>query len=126
MVNDVAPILSFCLGALLLKFMRKLEEFNACWIGNYQPRNGISLHFVTLNKLTPFESIGLELEEGPFKKLNGLWYFDSLGDQACKMSLDLTFEYSGPLVKLAIGPLFETMSTTLVDAFCQRAKQLYG
>ncbi len=45
---------------------------------------------------------------------------------ACKITLDLTFDYAGPLVKATLGPLFTQAANTMVDAFCQRAKQLYG
>ena len=31
-----------------------------------------------------------------------------------------------PTVKATLGPLFNQAANTLVDAFCQRAKQLYG
>ncbi|MHA5867716.1 type II toxin-antitoxin system RatA family toxin, partial [Pseudomonas aeruginosa] len=37
-----------------------------------------------------------------------------------------TFDYAGPLVKATLGPLFTQAANTMVDAFCQRAKQLYG
>ena len=37
-----------------------------------------------------------------------------------------TFDYAGPLVKATLGPLFNQAANTLVDAFCERAKQLYG
>ena len=50
----------------------------------------------------------------------------ALGEKACKISLDLTFDYAGPLVKATLGPLFTQAANTMVDAFCQRAKQLHG
>jgi ribosome-associated toxin RatA of RatAB toxin-antitoxin module len=36
---------------------------------------------------------------------------------------DLSFDYAGPLVRATLGPLFNQAANTLVDAFCQRAKQ---
>ena len=48
------------------------------------------------------------------------------GEQACKISLDFSFDYAGPLVKATLGPLFNQAANTLVDAFCQRVKQLHG
>ena len=68
----------------------------------------------------------MSLQEGPFTDLHGIWEFKALGEKACKISLDLTFEYAGPLVKATLGPLFTQAANTLVDAFCQRAKQLHG
>lgn len=87
---------------------------------------GLSQTLITRNALTPGEKIEMNLEEGPFKKLNGVWVFKPLGEKACKISLDLEFDYDGPIVRATLGPLFNQAANTLVDAFCQRAKQLYG
>lgn len=89
-------------------------------------KGGLSQRFLTRNALQPGRSIEMNLEEGPFTHLHGLWEFKALGEKACKISLDLTFDYSGPLVKATLGPLFNQAANTLVDAFCERAKQLYG
>ncbi len=86
----------------------------------------LSQRFMTRNNLVPGKSIEMQLEEGPFSQLQGVWEFKALGDKACKISLDMTFDYAGPLVKATLGPLFTQAANTMVDAFCQRAKQLYG
>ncbi|TBU95713.1 type II toxin-antitoxin system RatA family toxin [Stutzerimonas kirkiae] len=87
---------------------------------------GLSQKFMTRNELEPGRRIEMRLEEGPFSHLNGVWEFKALGEKACKISLDLTFEYAGPLVRATLGPLFNQAANTLVDAFCERAKALYG
>ncbi len=87
---------------------------------------GFSQAFTTRNTLIPNERIALHLVNGPFSDLQGVWEFKELGDAACKITLDLKFDYSGPLVKATLGPLFNQAANTLVDAFCQRAKELYG
>ncbi|WP_304641066.1 type II toxin-antitoxin system RatA family toxin [Pseudomonas sp.] len=87
---------------------------------------GLSQSFTTSNVLTPGARIEMRLREGPFKELHGVWEFKALGEAACKISLDLHFTYSGPVVKATLGPLFNHAANTLVDAFCQRAKELYG
>lgn len=89
-------------------------------------KGGLSQQFVTRNVLSPGESIEMNLEEGPFKHLHGLWTFKALNEQACKISLDLSFDYAGPLVRASLGPLFNQAASSMVDAFCQRAKQLFG
>lgn len=89
-------------------------------------KGGIGQRFVTRNVLLPGQRIEMNLQEGPFSSLNGVWEFKALGDKACKISLDLTFDYAGPLVRATLGPLFNQAANTMVDAFCQRAKQLYG
>jgi len=89
-------------------------------------KGSVSQRFLTKNNLQPGSRIEMSLREGPFTDLHGVWEFKALGDKACKISLDLTFEYAGPLVKATLGPLFTQAANTLVDAFCQRAKQLHG
>lgn len=89
-------------------------------------KGGISQRFITRNQLVPGKSIVMDLEQGPFKQLHGVWHFKALTDKACKISLDLAFDYDGPLIKATLGPLFNQAANTLVDAFCQRAKQLHG
>jgi len=82
--------------------------------------------FVTRNTLVAGERIEMQLAEGPFKKLHGVWLFKPLGEAACKISLDLSFDYSGALVKASLGPLFNQLAGSMVDAFCARAKALFG
>lgn len=38
-------------------------------------KGGISQHFITRNVLVPGQSIEMQLEEGPFSQLHGLWVF---------------------------------------------------
>ena len=70
--------------------------------------------------------IEMRLEQGPFKHLQGFWRFDTLGERACKVSLDLDFEFSNKLVGMAMGPIFSQIANTLVDAFSKRAVDVYG
>ncbi|WP_153785434.1 type II toxin-antitoxin system RatA family toxin [Pseudomonas sp. EMN2] len=122
LVNDVAnypAFLPWCSAATVLEstetgMVAKLDISKA----------GMSQQFRTRNKLVPGQSIEMNLEEGPFSQLHGLWVFKALGNKACKISLDLSFEYAGPLVRTTLGPLFNQATNTMVDAFCERAKQV--
>lgn len=87
---------------------------------------GLSHSFMTQNTLTPNQRVEINLVKGPFKHLQGVWEFKELGEGACKMSLDMEFDYSGALIKATLGPFFTHAANTMVDAFCKRAKQLYG
>ena len=60
------------------------------------------------------------------KHLEGFWHFQSLGDAGCKVSLDLEYEFSSRLLKITVGPIFDHIANSLVDAFCQRARNKYG
>jgi ribosome-associated toxin RatA of RatAB toxin-antitoxin module len=124
LVNDVArysEFLPWCSGA------KVLEQSDTSMRARVEvAKGGLSQHFVTRNTLTPGQTIEMNLEEGPFSQLHGVWTFKVLNEKACKISLDLSFEYSGSIVRATLGPLFNQAANTLVDAFCQRAKELYG
>ena len=81
--------------------------------------------FSTRNRMQPGEWIHIELIDGPFRKLEGDWAFTPLADDGCKIELKLEFEFSSRLVSALIGPVFTQIANSLVDAFCQRAHQLY-
>lgn len=86
---------------------------------------GISQRFTTRNRMTPDRSITMRLAEGPFEFLHGRWTFDELDEQCCKISLDLEFEFSNPVIALAFGRIFTHLTGKMVDAFKQRAKAIY-
>ncbi len=87
---------------------------------------GISQTFTTENTLLSGRSIEMNLVDGPFKHLSGGWTFTHLDDQACKVSLDLTFEFSSKLVELAFGRIFNELVGSMVKSFSSRAKTVYG
>lgn len=89
-------------------------------------KGGISQSFVTRNQLCPPESMTMNLVDGPFKQLQGCWRFTALGDSACKVSFELSFELQNRLLGMAVGKLFESVAGKQVDALCARAQKIYG
>ena len=87
---------------------------------------GMHKSFTTLNKMHKNELIEMCLVDGPFKKLNGFWRFKALDENGCKISLDLQFEFSNKVMSMAFGPIFSQIANSMVDAFCQRALEVYG
>lgn len=86
----------------------------------------IRQHFTTRNTLRDGESILMELVEGPFQHLQGLWQFTPLGDVGCKVEFSLRYEFSSKILEKVIGPVFGHISGTLVDAFIKYADKVYG
>ncbi|RMD79260.1 MAG: type II toxin-antitoxin system RatA family toxin, partial [Gammaproteobacteria bacterium] len=74
----------------------------------------------------PPKMIEMRLVEGPFRHLQGFWRFEPVGEGGCRVSLDLEFEFASRLMGLALGPVFHQIANTLVEAFSQRAAQVYG
>ncbi|OQX13153.1 MAG: ubiquinone-binding protein [Thiothrix lacustris] len=89
-------------------------------------KGAVNKRFTTLNRLQPDQSIEMRLIDGPFQHLHGFWRFDELKAGACKVSLDLDFEFSNRILSLVVGPVFNQVANTLVDSFVERAKHVYG
>jgi ribosome-associated toxin RatA of RatAB toxin-antitoxin module len=89
-------------------------------------RIGVRQKFTTCNKMVLGEHMDIQLVEGPFKHLRGGWEFKALREDACKVELELDFDFSGKLINAAFGPVFNQIANTLVDAFCNRADEVYG
>ncbi|MEL6710539.1 MAG: type II toxin-antitoxin system RatA family toxin [Pseudomonadota bacterium] len=87
---------------------------------------GFRQAFSTRNVLNPPHHMSLELQEGPFKTFHGDWQFERLNDEACKVSLTLQFAFANFVMQSAFGSIFEQIANTLVDSFCQRARDIYG
>ena len=87
---------------------------------------GVSQQFTTRNKLVRPERIDLQLVEGPFKSLNGYWLFSQLGNDGCRTEMNLTFDFNSRMLNATFGKVFEQVADSLVEAFCDRAKVLYG
>lgn len=86
---------------------------------------GIEQVLVTSNILIPDQSIQMSLSKGPFNSLGGGWTFTPLSDEACKIELALEFTFSSSLVDLAFGNVFRSVTSNMVRAFTNRAKEVY-
>jgi ribosome-associated toxin RatA of RatAB toxin-antitoxin module len=87
---------------------------------------GIQKWFTTRNILTADNKIELTLVDGPFKFLTGYWQFTALDIDACKVELHLEFEFSSKMIEMAFGKLFNQVAISMINAFTQRAKVIYG
>ena len=87
---------------------------------------GIRQSFSTINTLVSGQRIEMKLLEGPFKNLQGEWRFIQLGEEGCKISLELDFEMrDGPMARL-FGKGFGKIADRLVEDFCKRAEKVYA
>lgn len=88
-------------------------------------RLGITQAFSTCNAIDPPHRMEIALREGPFKRLHGEWQFTQLGDDACKVSLMMEFEFTGRLINAAFGKVFHQIANSLVASFVERAREVY-
>jgi ribosome-associated toxin RatA of RatAB toxin-antitoxin module len=90
---------------------------------------GVRQTFTTRNVHTNGNHIAMQLVNGPFSKLDGEWNFHSLGDgtqRACKVELTLNYGFDNAALGKLVGPVFDKIAGSLVDAFVKRAQQVYG
>ncbi len=89
-------------------------------------KGAVSKKFTTRNSRHEFDSIGIALIGGPFRHLEGGWQFTDLGNDGCRASLELEFEFDSMMVDMMFGSFFESTCNSLVDAFTNRAEAVFG
>lgn len=85
--------------------------------------------FTTRNQHVPGRAVCLQLVSGPFSRLQGKWTFtpvDSASQTACRVQLHLTYGFGNALLAAVVGPVFGRIANNMVDAFVQRADEVYG
>jgi len=87
---------------------------------------GLKKWFTTKNTFISNQQVQLDLVDGPFNKLYGNWLLTPLSEDACKVSLELEYEFSNKIFDLAFGRVFNHLTNNMVQAFTQRAKEVYG
>ena len=91
--------------------------------------SGLKQSFTTRNTHQPGRGVQMELLDGPFSRLDGQWQFTPLGDgsqRACKVEFTLSYGFSNAALAAIVGPVFDRIDGSLVDAFVKRADQVYG
>jgi ribosome-associated toxin RatA of RatAB toxin-antitoxin module len=91
--------------------------------------SGVRQSFVTRNLHEPGRRVQMQLVKGPFSRLDGDWHFNSVGDgsqRAARVELLLNYGFDSPTLSKLVGPVFDRIAGSLVDAFVKRAEQVYG
>jgi ribosome-associated toxin RatA of RatAB toxin-antitoxin module len=86
----------------------------------------IGFGFTTVNTMEKGRSIAMNLENGPFKSLKGVWRFTPSGTHECIISLHFDFEFSNKLLGTALGGLFKQLCDSMVESFRKQAAIRYG
>jgi len=98
---------------------------------------GVKQSFTTQNEhrfdeQSQARQVILTLVNGPFSKLEGQWDFTPVGDtsqaeqSACRTELRLNYGFSNAVLAKLVGPVFDKIAASFVDAFVKRAEQVYG
>ena len=120
-IDSYPDFLPWCTGAHVLS--REHDEVRArieFAVG------GVKRSFTTRNYQQVNKMIEIQLLEGPFSRLHGCWLFDPLGDEGCKISLFLEYDFSSRMLGMVVGPVFSQIANSLMDSFQKRAIEIYG
>jgi len=124
LVNDVArypEFLPWCDGAQVKDVSPtiRIASVNIA-------RGPLRTQFTTRNTQVPDAEILMDLLEGPFRSMTGQWRFEAIGERGSRVSFRIEFEFKNGLMAAAFNAIFETLCGTIVTAFVQRARQIYG
>lgn len=124
LVNEVEAYpkrFSWCAGA------RIIERRENVLVAQLDLRfAGFRQSFTTRNTVDPPRRLKMDLVEGPFRTLEGVWDFVALGDAGCKVAFALDFDYAGRLGGGALKLGFQGLAGRMVDDFCREAERVYG
>lgn len=123
LVDDIEKypeFVPYCKNAEII--LREQQQVSATL---HVSKSGIAKSFSTKNDLYPYERIQMQLLNGPFKYLNGNWRFIPLSEEACKIELDLEYEFTHKLASIAFAKIFNQLAQSMVTAFTKRAEEIY-
>ncbi|MFO0204566.1 MAG: type II toxin-antitoxin system RatA family toxin [Betaproteobacteria bacterium] len=120
-VKDYPKFLPWCAGARLRP--QPNGDIEATVQIDYR---GVRSEFTTLNHNDAPRLIRMQLVAGPFRRLSGEWTFTQLRDDACKVHLNLHFQFATGIVGRAVAPVFEGIAGSMIDAFTRRAEAVFG
>ena len=108
--------LPWCQSATILE--RTDEIVAARIVVNY---HGAKFTIVTRNPKRRPEWLGVDMEQGPFRRFSGNWHLTPLGADGCKVEFRLHYEFASAVLAKVAGPVFDRIANTMVDAFVTRA-----
>lgn len=124
LVNDVARYPEFvpwCASASI--HQADQHVMRASLIIEWQ---GIRSSVTTENKLIENQSITMNLVQGMIQHLTGQWQFIAFNETSCQVKLSVNIEFKNRLMGLVFSRIMQQVLNRITDAFCARAKSLYG
>ncbi|VCU72328.1 Persistence and stress-resistance toxin PasT [Pigmentiphaga humi] len=120
-VEDYPKFMPWCGGAEVLE--RDEQGMTASVVIQFA---GLRQRFTTRNTHDYPSQIRLDLVDGPFSALDGIWEFQPLAEDACKVVFTMHYQFSSRALEALVGPVFNRIATSFIDAFTQRAEVVYG
>ncbi|GAA5099484.1 type II toxin-antitoxin system RatA family toxin [Wohlfahrtiimonas larvae] len=124
LVNDVEKYPEYLPWCKTARILRQTECEMDASVGVLM--GPVNKAFTTRNRMVDGEMIQMSLVNGPFKKLYGEWKFIPLSATESKIEFELDFTLSIGLLSNMLNPIFENMYGSMIKAFSDRAKVVYG
>lgn len=93
---------------------------------------GVRHAFTTRNTHVPDRRVDVDLVDGPFSLLDGVWHFQPLSPpgqdepKACRIEFQLDYAFNNRALEAVLSPVFDRVANTFVDSFVRRAEQVHG
>lgn len=134
-VGCYAQFLPWCRSARVLEVMPDgmVAEVGIALKGFEQSFTTRNTH--TLDAASGQRHIEMRLVHGPFSRLHGRWSFTPIvpppgasadAPQGSRVELALEYGFNSFALSMLVGPVFDRIANTMVDAFVQRAAQVHG
>ena len=127
-IEKYPEFIPWCTQALILdspKTNVTIAELNATFAGISEKYSSRIESIPPRNKNDSAE-INTDIISGPFKHLHSKWSF-AYDDKKkkTKVKFYIEFEFSSKMLQIFIGTMFEKTSMRMLEAFEERAKQVY-
>jgi ribosome-associated toxin RatA of RatAB toxin-antitoxin module len=119
--EDYPAFLPWCAGATILSRDETLVTAELTFAFH-----GVRFQLATRNPKRRPDYMAIRLERGPFRRFEGEWRLTALSAEACKIEFVLQYEFDTPLLGMLAGSVFNRITSTLVDAFVERAESVHG
>lgn len=131
LVTDVAKYPEFLPWCDHAKVIEQDEQGMTAEVG--LAFSGVRQAFTTRNTHVPGREVHMKLVKGPFSKLDGVWKFTPVGEEgapeskasACRVELELHYGFDNFALQALVGPVFDKVAASLVEAFVKRSEQVY-
>ena len=121
-VESYPTFLPWCLSSKILKKIDN-ENFDAELNVGYK---AIDEKYISRINAILNNKIVSKAISGPFKLLESTWEFKNITKKQCQVSFLIEYEFKSFFLDKIMGSLFKKATIKMLDAFEDRAKNLYG
>ena len=125
-VGSYPEFLPWCVGARV--YNRASDQFDADLVIGFKMFREKFTSRVTLNRATDTRpgKVYVDYLRGPMRQLYNHWLLYPQEDGSCLVDFDVRFQFKNIVLDNMIGGMFSEATALMVQAFEDRAHELYG